>query len=247
MTMIAMTALALFSAGSANVLIVADEIPAMQVLAEGMKSLKAIESRIVRQSEMPADLRAYDAVIVYIHGKLDEKPEDALLAYAEGGGKLILLHHSISSGKRVNKRWFPKLGVELATGDVEAGGYKWIEGVTLEVVNLAPRHPITKEGVTYTSKVPFTDARRRETLRDGFTLDHSEVYINHKLTGRRTTLLGYRYADPATGRVWTQPTAGWLKRLGTGHVLYFMPGHTEAEFRHPAYLRIITNAVVWMP
>ncbi|MBM3495267.1 MAG: ThuA domain-containing protein [Armatimonadetes bacterium] len=247
MTMIAMTAVVLFSAGSANVLIVADELPAMQVLAEGMKALDRVESRIVRQSEMPADLRGFDAVIVYIHGRLDEGPEQAMLAYAEGGGKLILLHHSISSGKRANKRWFPKLGVELATGDVEAGGYKWIEGLTLEVCNLAPKHPITRNGVAYPMKVAFTDSRGRQAMRDGFALEHSEVYINHKLSGRRTTLLGFRYVDAATGKAWTQPTAGWLMRLGKGHVLYFMPGHTVEEFRHLSYLRIVTNAVVWKP
>ncbi len=247
MTIIAMIAVALCASGGANVLIVADEIPAMQALAEGMKRLEGVESRIVKQTEMPADLQAYDAVIVYIHGRLDEGPEVALLNYAESGGKLILLHHSISSGKRANKQWFAKLGVELASGDVESGGYKWIEGVTLEVCNLAPRHPITRNGIVYPTKIAFADARGRQTTRDAFSLEHSEVYINHKLTGRRTTLLGYRYVDAATGKVWTQATAGWLMRLGKGHVLYFMPGHTEQEFRNPSYLRIVTNAVVWKP
>ena len=247
MTIIAMLAVALSASGGANVLIVADEIPAMQVLAEGMKRLEGVESRIVRQTDMPAELRAYDAVIVYIHGRLEEGPELALLRYAEESGKLILLHHSISSGKRANKHWLPKLGVELATGEVEAGGYKWIEGVTLEVCNIAPRHAVTSTGVAYPMKAAFTDARGRQSMRDGFRLEHSEVYINHRLTGKRTTLLGYRYVDAATGKVWTQPTAGWLMRLGKGHVLYFMPGHTEQEFRNPSYLRIVTNAVTWKP
>lgn len=246
MLILAMTTLAAMATGGASVLIVADEIPAMQALAEGMKGLKAVESRIVRQTEMPEELRAYDAVIVYIHGRLDQKPEEALLAYAEAGGKLILLHHSISSGKRSNARWFSSLGVELPEGHVESGGYKWIEGVSLEVCNLA-RHPITRDGVPYSVRVLFTDPRGRKTLRDGFALEHSEVYINHKLNGRRTTLLGFRYMDAASGRTWTQPTAGWLKRLGKGWVVYFMPGHTADEFRHPAYLRIITNAVMWTP
>ncbi len=219
----------------------------MEALAEGMKRLEGVECRIVKQGDMPYDLSAFDAVMVYIHGRLDEGPENALLDYAESGGKLILLHHSISSGKRSNKRWLPKLGVELAMGDVDAGGYKWIEGVTLEVCNLAPRHPITRNGVTYPLKLAFTDARGRQSLRDGFALERSEVYINHRLSGRRTTLLGYRYVDAAAGKIWTQPTAGWLMRFGRGHVLYFMPGHTEREFRHPSYLRILANAVTWKP
>ena len=40
--------------------------------------------------------------------------------------------NSISSGKRKNARWFPFLEVSLPEGDLNQGGYKWIEGVTLE-------------------------------------------------------------------------------------------------------------------
>jgi hypothetical protein len=252
-TMIAIAAIACLSVCLASerppvrALIVADELPAMEALADGMKRLEGVESRVVLQAAMPADLVGFDAILVYIHGRLEAGPEQALLSYAEAGGKLILLHHSISSGKRTNKRWFASLGVELAAGDVEAGGYKWIEGVTLEVCNLAPRHPITRNGVAYPMKVAFPDAAGRQTKRAGFALEHSEVYINHKLSGRRTALLGYRYVDAASGKAWAQPTAGWLMRLGRGHVLYFMPGHTEQEFRDSSYLRIVTNAVVWKP
>lgn len=233
------------SPDAGSVLIVADELPAMEVLADALRELERLRVTVVRPAETPPQLADYRAVIVYIHGRLDPKVETALLAYAEKGGRLILLHHSISSGKRANRDWFPRLGVELPEGDVESGGYKWVEGVTLEVVNLAPRHFITRHKVSYPVQVAYPDARGRDRLRPGIRFEHSEVYLNHRLTGPRTVLLGFRYQDAVTGKIWTQPTAGWLRPLGRGHVMYFMPGHTVDEFRNAAYQRLIANTVVW--
>lgn len=230
-----------------RVLIVADEMPAMRVLAERLAALEAVDSQIVAQSEMPADLRVYSAVIVYIHGNLDDQAESRLLEYADDGGKLILLHHSISSGKRRNRFWLPRIGVELRQGDAASGGYKWIEGVRLGLVNLAPRHFITRNKVTYAERLEFAGDGHRRAVRPGFTLGHSEVYLNHHLSGQRTILLGLVYNDPHTGVTWMQGTAGWVMPLGKGRVVYLMPGHSPEEFQHPAYGRLIANAVIWKP
>src|ERR1043166_2232722 len=106
-----LTALAVFSLLTgrvfADVLIVADEFPVMQSLAAKLKSEERISSTVVAQTNLPANLASFDAVLVYIHMGLSEKAEDAFINYAKGGGKLVLLHHSISSGKRKNARWFP--------------------------------------------------------------------------------------------------------------------------------------------
>ena len=75
--------------------------------------------------------------MIYIAKELGPAAERAFIDYAESGGRLVLLHHSISSGKRQNKDWFRFLGVELPRGPAEEGGYKWIE-VTVHWVNLAP-------------------------------------------------------------------------------------------------------------
>ncbi len=237
---------ALFLSGAApkRVVIVADEIPAMEVLARQMIKLEGIESLIVRQNAMPKELRTYDAVIVYIHGRLEEPAEKAFLKYAEEGGRLIL-HHSISSGKRSNRNWFRALGVELPDGDVRQGGYKWIEGVELSVVNLAPKHFITTNKVRYPERVPYHDARGAMTQLPGITFQNSEVYLNHRLSEPRIPLLGLRYEDGQAGMLWLQHTAGWIKRLGRGEVIYFMPGHRVEEFENPVYARLITNAVIW--
>jgi len=106
---------------AAEVLIVADEFPAMQVLADNLKTEEGLTSRIVKQTEMPRDLAPFQAVVVYIHRALNAPAEKAMLAYLNKGGRLVALHHSISSGKRTNENWFATLGVDLPKGDVNAG------------------------------------------------------------------------------------------------------------------------------
>jgi hypothetical protein len=221
-----------------NVLIVADEIPAMEVLAAHLSSGAGVTSTIVKQTEMPADLGAYSAVIVYIHKTMGEPAERAFIDYANSGGKLILLHHSISSGKRKNKYWFPFLGISLPVTDFSQGGYKWIEPVTLEIVNLAPRHYITTNSVKYDSRISYKDKEY-----PGFVLKDTEVYLNHVYSKPRTSLLGLKYTDAQSGMTYMQDSAGWIMKADKGTVIYFMPGHTEHEFENPIYGQILLNAV----
>ena len=113
---------------------------------------------------MPADLSGYSTVAVYIHRTIGEPAEKAFIGYANAGGKLLLLHHSISSGKRPNKYWFPFLEIALPVGDVGEGGYKYYEGISMDLVNLAPKHYVTTHGVKYPERVrvrQFGRGRRR--------------------------------------------------------------------------------------
>jgi hypothetical protein len=230
-----------------SVLIVADEIPAMRVLADRLKALEGVSPRIVTQQELPGDLSAFSAVVVYIHGALSEATEEAAIRYTEAGGQLVVLHHSISSGKRANKHWFGFLGVELPAGEVALGGYKWIEGVSLEFACLAPRHFITAHEVSCPARVAWKTggSKAGERALPGFELDDTEVYLNHVLTSRRTLLLGFRYTDRSTGKTYAQERAGWLKRAGKGRIIYLMPGHSAHDFEDPTYSRIVANAVVY--
>lgn len=221
-----------------RVLIVADEIPAMEVLAGHLKTGAGVESTILKHPELPADMKPFDTFIVYVHRNLDPAVEHAAIDFANNGGKLVLLHHTISSAKRKNKDWFPFLGVRLDEGDVSQGGYKWIEGVEWEIVNLAPKDGITTRGVDYPAKVDY-----KGRPRPGFKVDDSEVYLNHHLSGPRTILLGLKFKDPKTGVEYQQDTAGWYRPAGKGWVMYFMAGHSVKEFGNPAYIRILVNAI----
>jgi hypothetical protein len=232
-----------------GVLIVADEFPAMEALAQALKTQEDIDSRLVKQTEMPANLGAFSAVIVYIHLGLDAAAERAFITYANQGGKLVVLHHSISSGKRANKEWFPFLGIRLPQGELAEGGYHWTEGVSWQVVNRAPAHFITTHKVEYEGQTAYAPqgVKGSEQTLPCFTLNDSEVYLNHVWTGARTLLLGLRYQDRKSGLTYAQDTAGWCQPAGKGWVFYFMPGHSRRDFQHPAFARIVMNAIVFKP
>jgi hypothetical protein len=226
------------------VLIVADEVPAMEVLAKQLGDRVHAKATIVnsKQQPLPESLAPFKAVLVYIHGALAEPFEKAFLSYAEQGGNLILLHHSISSGKRPNKNpaWLPALGVTLPEGELATGGYKYFDDVTWDLVALSPKHPVLK-GVKFPKTVEYTGGKKLPALE----IDGTEIYLNHVLAGPRTTLLGLRYLEPKSGKLFLQDTAAWVKPLGKGQVSYFMPGHKKTDFDRPDYAQMIANAVVY--
>jgi hypothetical protein len=238
---------ATLSSAVADVLIVADEFPAMEVLAAKLKNEAHIDSKLISQKELPANLAAFDAAIVYIHGALSEPAENAFIDYTRAGGKLVLLHHSISSGKRKNAHWFQFLGVLLPEGDVNQGGYKWIEGVTIELVNLNQNHFIMTNQVSYPATITYSATNAPVRRLPGFKLDGSEVYLNHVHTEPRTLLMGLKYTDAKSGAVYLQDRAGWIKPAGKGWIIYLMPGHTRKDFENDAYGRIVVNAVLFKP
>jgi hypothetical protein len=244
----AVVLLAFTRAAFCEVLIVADEFPAMQVVADKLKTQEKIESKLVWQTNLPPTLKDFQAVIVYIHRDLLPAAEDAFIKYANEGGKLVLLHHSISSGKRKNRNWFNFLGVSLPEGDVAQGGYKWIEGVDFQVLDLNPSHYITKNKTTWPEKVASSKANDSvaESL-PAFSLHDSEVYINHVHTGPRTILMGLKYTDLKSGTTYTQNTVGWLKQADKGWLIYLMPGHRKEDFQNPTYGEVVVNAVTWKP
>ena len=232
-----------------DILIVADEFPAMEVLAAKLKGEEHINSKIISQKELPENLSSFQAVAVYIHKDLSENAENAFIAYALSGGKLVLLHHSISSGKRKNAHWFSFLGVSLPEGEVAHGGYKWIEGVSLDLVNLNANHFIMTNKVTYPEHIGYANANAPVPRGDlaGFKLNESEVYLNHVLDPSRTLLMGLKFTDEKSGTVYMQSHAGWIKTAGKGTVIYLMPGHTKRDFENPTYGRIVLNAFTYKP
>jgi len=164
------------SALAADYLIVADEFPAMQGLAKQLQG----SSEIIDQSKMPADLSGFKSVVVYIHQNITPAAEAAFIQYTDNGGRLVLLHHSISSGKRKNKQWLPWLGVELPDKPYEQGGYKWIDPADFEFFNAAGE------------RIQFHD---------------SEIYMNHVLSGPRTLMWSIRYkgVEQPSG-AWRRPS-----------------------------------------
>lgn len=255
-----LTLFALFAAifivgGSAmaaeKILIVHDELPQMELLATFLHDKCGYDMEIKTQKEMPADISRYKAVLVFIHGKLFEEPEKAFIAYTKNGGRLVVLHHSISSGKRKNKYWFDFLGIKLPEGSWQEGGYKWIEPVRQKVVNVNPSHRITSHEVEYEGKVFFKSEKVKPAEYPFFTLkENSEVYLNHTFTDGidRTLLLGFIYdGEEIGGKRIMQNTSGWLKKVGKGWLIYLQPGHSVQDIQSKAFRQIIVNVIRWNP
>ncbi len=88
-------------------------MPAVKALSNFLSEEGKLKIEIVKQDSLPAKFSDYKAVIYYIHMKLYEHAETAIINYTKNGGKFICLHHSISSGKVNNKYYFDFLGIQL--------------------------------------------------------------------------------------------------------------------------------------
>ncbi len=132
-----MLSLNLFQAASGQkVLIIPDEKPQMEVLTKFLQKKSALQVEIVDQKQLPEKFSIYQAVIVYIHRVLEAETKMKIIEYTQNGGRLVLLHHSISSGKAKNEHYFSFLGIQLdnpkgAKNPVEPGGdYGYADPVT---------------------------------------------------------------------------------------------------------------------
>jgi len=245
------TTLAMGGDATRKVLILCDEKPQMDVLAKRLTTDGYAVDFISTKEKLPALDPAY-AVVVFIHRVFPGDQADAVIRYTRGGGRLIVLHHSISSAKVKTPQWLKFVGVAVEKGDIQKGGYAWQEGVDLRLVNLAPNHYITTRNIQYKEKAEYkrSDVEEPVRQRDCVDFPDSEVYINHRFTDdkAKTVLFGFICQHPKLGEtVWMQDRGGWLKKAGKGWVFYFMPGHTVAELENPIFQQVVMNCLTWNP
>ncbi|MHC4434005.1 MAG: ThuA domain-containing protein [Planctomycetota bacterium] len=236
-------------AGRSDVLIIQDELPQMEVLAKFLRQEGKLSVTIVGQQSLPEDLSRYRAVIVFVHRDLLEETEMAIIEYTKNGGRLVCLHHSISSRKALNKFYFDFLGMQLDKGPAEKGGYKWKAG-SYSLVNLNSQHFITNPSVNWKEDISYTPSDHPSSQRKypGITLGaDSEVFLNHKFTDGRekTVLCGIFYHDPESGKTYMQDRGAWIKKQGKGTIVYFMPGHAVSDYENRNISQIILNAIMW--
>jgi len=241
--------LGLSSSGTPKVIVIQDELPQMKVLSKFLREKGQLSVTITDQTSFPQDLSVYDAVIVFIHGNLSQNTEKAIIKYTKNGGKLICLHHSISSAKAKNKFYFNFIGIQLDTGPMEKGGYKWKES-SWSLVNLNLQHFITKTDIKWNEKINYTpsDHPSSEKVYQCITLkEDSEVFINHKFTdGRQKVVLcGTAYYDKDSDKTYMQDRGAWIKRQGKGNIIYFMPGHIASDYENKNISQMILNAIIW--
>ncbi len=248
-----------FAQSNQKVLIVQDEMPQIEVLSEFLRNTGKLDVDIVDQANLPADWSGYQAVIGFIHGKLEVPAEKAIIEYTENGGRYVCLHHSISSGKASNAFYFDFLGIRLDHGEfskypVKPGeGYGWYHdgenGITLRLVNLNPHHYITNHNINWGAPIGYTssDGPAVPGQFPSISLQKTEVYMNHKFTDGRekTVLCGFKYYDPRNGELFMQDRAVWTKPYEKGDIVYILPGETPADYENPNIAQMILNAIVW--
>jgi hypothetical protein len=232
-----------------KVLIIQDERPQMDVLAKFLKEKGKLSVTIADQQSFDKELSSYKTVIVFIHKDLYEPTERAIIEYTKAGGRLICLHHSISSKKAQNKFYFDFLGMQLNKGSMEQGGYAY-KATNWTLVNLNSQHYITNHNIDWNDEVTYTSSDQPSVER-GYPCtrlkEDSEVFINHRfIDGRdKTVLCGLIYTDKATGKTFMQDRAGWIKRQGKGTIVYLMPGHCVSDYQNERITQMILNAVTW--
>lgn len=242
-----------------RVLLIHDGARVVEPLVAELKARGQLDVTLADQAHLPENWTEFRAVIGYIHNRLLEPTELAIIDYTKRGGRFVALHHMISSAKAENRYYFDFLGVRLdhpksAREVVDPGkGYGWYtagdRGVEVALVNLHPQHFIVSNGVQWSSRVRYqsSDWLTAEGEYPAIVLPKAEAYMNHKFTDGRekTVLCGMKYTDPRTRVVFEQDRAVWFKRSGAGRIFYFQPGHFREEYQDSNVAQMILNAILW--
>lgn len=239
------TAFAQTSTSSRNVVIVTDVLPAAAALAETLKATENIDSAIVTQGQLPANLSSYRAVIVHVEGRLDVDAAGALQDYTKAGGRLVLLHNSIGPNKSSTPEWMPYVGVKLISGDAAKGGFRSIPNASVDLVELTLRNFVTENKIIYTKAVTYKSASRARAMAlPALSFPGTEVFVNHAYTRPKRLLMGIKVTDPRSGVTYMQDSGIWVEELDNGQIYYFMLGQTAADLKVKAYVQMIANAVI---
>jgi len=191
-----------------RILIVADERPPMDTLADFLRMEGGFEITYAEQDAVAEDLGTYRAVFMYIHGAMKPRTERILIDYALGGGRLIVLHHGIASARVNNPEWLKMAGIWLNPRNHPTAPWRVIGNTTHTIVNLQPDHYITSHRVQWPQTIEYTpsDAPSVAQKLPAIALADTEVFLNQHFTDGRakTVLLGFHCVDPATGEVFMQ-------------------------------------------
>lgn len=235
----------------AQLLIVADEWPQMKVLGKFLEEKGKYEITMVEQEKMPEDLSNYEAIFQFIHSDMHDQTAAALIDYTNAGGRLVVLHHGISSKKKKTKGWYEFLGVNLDMSENAHFRYEWLKPVPFTLVNLRPGHYITSHNVNYTHTVQYRSSDEPSEMIElpAMNFEGSEVFINHQFTDGRekTVFLGFLFEDQRTGKTVMQDRSGWYKKAGDGILFYIHPGDVPSDFENRDYCQIILNSLHYKP
>jgi hypothetical protein len=240
----------LCGAQSAVLHVVGDEPVPMQALKSVLES-GGHQVTLFEQNEFASSRgQKPDAILMYVHGELEESVGKRLIAFTREGGRLVILHHGIASAKNKSPYWMEFVGMEILPKN--APEYPWavIYGVEFEMVNLAQGHPVTTQHVSYTGTTAYSQSelqQGKERNLSSFVVPDTEAYLNQRFRPgfQRTLLFGMKCKDPLGGAVYMQDTGGWVMRAGKGWVFYLQPGHFGRDFEVPQLRQVLLNCLTW--
>jgi Trehalose utilisation len=243
--------LSMFSSAHSAVLhVVGDEPVPMQALKRVLESGGHQVTLFEQKEFATAGAQKPAAILMYVHGMLEESVGKRLIAFARDGGRLLILHHGIASAKNKSPYWMEFVGMEILPKN--APEYPWavLYGVEFEMVNLAPGHPVTTQHVTYAGATSYLRSelpQSKEQKLSSFVVPNTEAYLNLRSRSghQRTLLFGMKCKDPIGGAVYMQDTGGWLMRAGKGWVFYLQPGHFGRDFEVPQLRQVLLNCLSW--
>lgn len=251
------------SASSQRLLLVHDNAKVCEPLIAFLKEHGGFDTLVVDQAHLPpaTDWGQFRAVLGYVHGRLLEPTELAIIDYTKKGGRFVALHHMVSSGKAENKYYFDFMGLHLddpknsPTPKEPGAGYGWYTGgkgepgIAQTLVNLNPHHFITSNKVTWGTTAHYQSSDALDVARDypAIVIPKGEAYVNVKWTDGRekTVLFGFIYTDPRTQAHFEQDRSGWTKPAGAGRIVYLQPGHFAEEYQDPNIAQMVLNAIIW--
>jgi len=237
--------------GAGRVLIVCDERAQMEALARFLRQEGKLEVEIVDQENFPAQPSGYRAIVDFVHKPFSDRVEQALITFTENGGRVISIHHSISSSKRLNKYWLGFCGMTLPPKPRDQGGWHVIGNTTAVLVSLRPDHYVTSHNVKYpkTTVYESSEVLKAERNLPALEFPRSEVFLGQQIhdMGEKEMLFGLKCVDPKTSQTVMIDRGGWYQRKGRGWHFYFQIGHGTGDFLNPAYCQILLNAISWQP
>jgi type 1 glutamine amidotransferase len=166
------------------------------------------------------DIRpGFDVLVLYDSSReLDEAGRTNLRAFVEGGKGVVVLHHAIVDYPDWAWWYRDVVGgryLEKPDGTLPASSYK--HDVEL-FVEPAMQHPV----LTDVGQMHITD----ETYKGMWISPDVKVLLR---TGHPT----------ADGPV------AWISPYQKSRVIYLQGGHDSAALRHPAYRKLVRNAILW--
>jgi len=193
-------------------------------LFDRMRTIRYEHHAFPDAANLLASQDRFDVIIAYDmwNGPLTDAQKSGYLNFIRQGGGLVALHHALA-GHQSWPEFHLMLGGRYFLSPQRWQGRQYARGIPthgqrLRVTIADPKHPVTR------GLEPFTI--------------HDETYKGYWVSPDVHPLL--RTDHPKSERI-----IAWCKSYGKGRVVYIQLGHGPEAYGHPAYARLVRQAILW--